>query len=85
MSLTNYLNATTNPVYCIQVITPAGCPLHYTGKAGEGWLSPRVEDAFPFQTIEGAFRKMGVFAKTNYGKLIFNVIDARTGEYMEEA
>jgi hypothetical protein len=72
-------------IFCIQAISPAGCPLHYTGRAGEGWLSPDVNDAFPFQTVEGAFRKMGLFAQQHRGRLIFNVINASTGEYVEEA
>jgi len=72
-------------IFCIEAVGPAGAKYYYTGRAGEGWLSGDINNAFPFQTMEGAFRKMGLFAQQHRGRLIFNVIDASTGEYVEEA
>lgn len=44
-------------VFAVGCGTPAGRELYYTSKAGAAYLSSNIDDAFPFQTLEGADRK----------------------------
>ena len=69
------------PVYAVMAITPAGCYHFYTGKAGREYLSTNMENAFPFQTIEGAERKADMFTKYGDG-IIWCVINS-DGDYVD--
>lgn len=51
--------------YVLRGLDPDGQEHFYTGKAGEGYVSKNINDAFPYQTIEGARRKAGVLNSTS--------------------
>lgn len=58
-----------NPIvtekFALLGIAPGGSEyFYYTGKAGEGWISKKLSDAFLYDTRESAIRKTIVFNKT---------------------
>lgn len=71
-------------LYTVVAVSPAGCYHFYTGKADREYLSPSMEDAFPFQTIEGAERKADVLRKQSHGRFIWCVINA-DGDYVDSS
>lgn len=71
-------------VYAVVAVSPAGCYHYYTGKAGGGYLSTSMDDAFPFQTIEGAERKADVLRRQSFRSMIWCVVNV-DGEYIDSS
>lgn len=72
------------PVYAVMAVSPAGGQLYYTGKAGSGYLSHDHDEAFPFQTIEGAERKADVLRRQSFRSMIWCVVNA-DGDYVDSS
>lgn len=47
--------------------------VYYTGRAGEGWLSPERREAFAYATEGEADRKSRMFQRQNMGRYVFMV------------
>jgi hypothetical protein len=64
-------------LYAVACVSAAGVVRYYTGKAGDGYLTLNLEEAFPYQTLEGAERKVDTFRKFNSQNLIWFVFDPK--------
>jgi hypothetical protein len=64
-------------LYAVACVSAAGVVRYYTGKAGDGYLTLNLEEAFPYQTLEGAERKVDAFQKFNTQNLIWFVFDPK--------
>ena len=51
----------TSTYYVVRMVSREGIVGYYTGKAGQGWTSPLVRDAFRYETMDGARRKASLF------------------------
>ncbi len=56
MESTNKQSKGVNGVdnYVVRGVSKDGVVQYYTGRAGSGWLSPNIAEAFGYQSLEGA-------------------------------
>lgn len=47
----------TQTANVVRMVSQDGQVFFYTGRAGSGWVSQNLSDAFTYQTIEGARNK----------------------------
>ncbi len=52
---------TSNSTYVLRALDDAGNEFFYTGRAGSGWVSPDVIDAFTYTDLDHARRKATQF------------------------
>jgi hypothetical protein len=43
--------------YLLRALDKDGKEFFYTGRAGDGWVSPKVSEAFTYQNLDGARSK----------------------------
>jgi hypothetical protein len=82
MIMTHAIAAARQPERTYALVTITG--LCYTGRAGEGWLSAELQDAFPFQSLAGARLRAGKF-NAQHPTTSFRVVNLTTGETMWRA
>lgn len=53
-------------MYVIRGLGSKGNRSYYTGRAGDGWLSDNIANAFRYSLLEGARRKAAIFNAHGY-------------------